>query len=200
MDAPKFELEMGPDNKPTEVVEQAMERIVCGIVKVENKKEEKTVDVEIASPVPGNPPIKTTGKKLCLPSPVQEILDAIVPCLEAEHDVAYRLGYSKGYNDKGEQMAEQQAMPPQQQQQAPLVLPVITHVPLTSKTQIFLSEIKTGTDKLISPVLLMPVVEGAMKHKREQGYRNGYWQGWKDKGVGIMPQFQSPEEIKNLEW
>jgi len=171
--------------KKEETVEIALERAICEIVGVPYKKEQKVVPVEMESPVPGNPSIKSTAMRLCLPSPAHEISTATETYLNIMQDKGYRTGYMRGYEDKSNEL------------EAQLIGKV--NAPVTSDMQMAETEGFQAVYALDIPQKfqepITEVIKEAFTLKRNQGHANGYWQGYNDAAKGIAPQFQTPGSV-----
>lgn len=173
--------------KKEETVEIALERAICEIAVVPYKKEKKAVPIEMESPVPGNPPIKSTAMRLCLPSPAHEIFSATELYLNIMQDKGYRTGYMKGYDDKSNDLK------PQLNAKRPVNAPVTSDMQIAETEALQVMYALDIPQKFQEPIT--EVAKEAFRLKRNQGYANGYWQGFQDSSKGITPQFQTPSSV-----
>jgi len=175
----------GPVTKPDfESVEEAFERYACEIAGVPCEKQERVVEVLIPSAIQGGKPTKASQKMPCLPSPAHEICTAANDFFNKEQDISYRLGYGQGYKDKDEDK--------------PMREDGLT-LPGTHMTNSHLMEFSKAVKPLVDDHkhgLLINVFTQALQHKRDFGFSNGYWQGYKDKAGDVMPKFQQWEDPK----
>lgn len=173
--------------KKEETVEIALERAICEIVAVPYKKEKKAVPIEMESPVAGNPPIKSTAIRPCLPSPAHEIFSAVELYLNIMQDKGYRTGYMKGYDDKSNDLK------PQIDEKRPVNAPVTSDMQIAETEALQVVYALDISQKFQEPIT--KVIKEAFTLKRNQGYANGYWQGFGDAAKGITPQFQTPGSV-----
>ncbi|MBD3264313.1 MAG: hypothetical protein GF375_04340 [Candidatus Omnitrophica bacterium] len=164
-----------------ESVEDAFERYACEAIGVPNEKEEKVVEVLIPSAIKGGKPTKASQRMPCLPSPAHEICTKAEELFNEEQDISYRVGYTEGYRDRDENKKAQTEL-------------TLASTELSNGLLVKFSEAaKTLVDPEIHSKLVVTFKEG-LQHKRDFGYSNGYWQGYKDKAGGVMPKFQHWED------
>jgi len=184
---------LNPGGKPTyESAEEAFGRCACELMGLKYEKIPKMMKVTLPPTMPGKQPIETTMMRPCLPSPAEEICEHAEGLFNQEQDIAYRMGYIRGYKDKDEKKERD-------------AIVTLTNTPKTSE---FAVSLHVQLGKMIQDPLQVAEVEAifddALSVKREQGFANGYWQGYNDRAGNVMPKYHywddANEEAKKFEW